>query len=271
MSENPFLPNNDHMNGNLYTGGGYDKKRLSIVVVVFVSALVIISILIFVFRGGQDKYTQSATAAARKVTPNAKVSDLKVAGGFALASVNSPTASGQGKSGNLTVFRVNPDSSMTQIADGSSFGPVDLLELGIPLATQAQLTKSDVTQVKQNFANQCGYNGDNAPGYRSFGGSFSPGEWQIDAFTLDGLEQALTTVIRSKNANAKSDEKVICINATREKSNAATDRQTYISTFTLELQFITGDGTVTPHIFTFAVGPNYYRSYTLDGRKLQAI
>ena len=66
----------------------------------------------------------------------------------------------------------------------------------------------------------------------------------------------------------KPDMKVICVNATQKNSNTTTDKTTYISTFTLQVQFITDDGTLTTHTVTFAVGPNYYHSYTLDGHDI---
>ncbi len=218
---------------------------------------------------GQDKYTKAATAAARRVTPNAVVSNVKAAGGFALATVSDPTAQSQAKAGNVTIFKVNSDGSMTQIANGSYFSPIDLLGFGIPLATQAKLIGQNLTQVQRDLAGACGFSGGSSPGFTGFNGSFNPGGWQIDAATLDGLEQALTATISNKNTEANNGEKVICVNATREKSNANTNKQTYISAFTLELQFISSNGTLTSHMFTFAVGPNYYRSYTLDGQKIQ--
>jgi hypothetical protein len=243
------------------------KGRLVIAVIVVVFVIAFVSFT--VFQGKQDPYTQAATAAARKVTPHAKAKDVKVAGGFAIATVSDPSAKGQVRAGNVTVFKVNKDGSMTQIAAGSVFTPLDLLELGMPLETQAKLTGNSIGQVKQNLANQFDYSpGSVLPGYTGFDGSFNPGGWQIDASTLDGLEQALTAVISSKNTDTKYNESIICVSATRENSNATTDTQTYISTFTLELQFISANGKITDHTFTFATGPGYYRSYTLDGQKI---
>ena len=156
---------------------------------------------------------------------------------------------------------------MVQLAEGSSFGPLDLLGLGVPLATQAKLTGSNIIQVKQNLANQCGYS-NGAIGFIGFNSSFSPGEWQIDSSTLIGLEQKLSDSITNQNANMKSDMVVICINATLKNSNYTIDKTTYISTFSLQVRFVTSDGTLTTHTVTFAVGPNYYRSYTLDGNNI---
>lgn len=284
MSWNPFSRNDNEVynnpyasegyESNPYTSSGYEKSKLRIILII-VAAFVLVSIgviaLIMHFsspKSTQDKYTQSATAAARKNTPNAKVSNLKVAGGFAMSTVQDPTADGQANAGNVTIFKVNKDGSMTQIANGSSFSPIDLLGLGIPLATQAELTGKSVSQIQLDLANLCGYDGSDTPGYLGFDSSFNPGGWQIDASTLDGIEQALTSVLSGKNSQAQQGKMVICVNATRENSNRSTDAKTYISTFTLQLQFITTDGTLTTHMFTFAIGPNYYRNYTLDGQQI---
>jgi len=272
--DNPYTP--DGYENNPYTPGGYEKSKLRIIlIIVAVFVLACIGVITLIThssppKSSQDKNTQSATAAARKKTPNAQVSNVKVADGFAMSTVQDPTAEGQANAGNVTFFKVNKDGSMTQIASGSSFSPIDLLGLGIPLATQAKLTGQDLTQIQQNLADLCGYNGSDTPGYFGFDGSFNPGGWQIDATTLQGVEQALTGVLSNKNAEAQQGKTVVCVNATRDKSNSNTDTHTYISTFTLELQFITADGTVTTHMFTFATGPNYYRSYTLDGQEIQA-
>lgn len=286
MSWNPFskkpneFDNNPYVSGgyenNPYISGGYEKSKLRIIlVIVAVCVLACMGVIALLTHSSPpkstpDKNTQSATAAARKKTPNAKVSNVKVADGFAISTVQDPTATGQASAGNVTLFKVNKDGSMTQIASGSYFSPIDMLGLGIPLATQAKLTGQSLDQVQQNLAQLCGYDGSNTPGYFGFDGSFSPGGWQIDATTLDSLEQALTGVLSQQNDAAQQQANVVvCVNATRENSNFTTSTQTYISTFTLQLQFITADGTVTTHMFTFATGPNYYRSYTLDGQKIQ--
>ena len=270
----PYSQNSNDKNSNPYTPDEYEKtktaKILKIAVVILVAVGILIAVYLALFSGGQDKNTKAAADAAKKVTPNAEVRKVKVADGFAIAIVSDPTAKGQASAGNTTIFRVSADGSMTQIANGSYFSSIDLLGLGIPLATQVKLTERNFAQVQKDLSGECGYSGGNVPGYIGFSGSFNPGGWQIDAATLDGLEQALTASITNKNAVANEGNKVICINATREKSNVVTSAKTYISTFTLELQFITGNGTVSSHTFTFATGPNHYRSYTLDGQKIQA-
>ncbi len=260
------MENNNQVSSPSYDHNEYGKKRLLVTAVLLACAIVLIAVVIFLLNGGQDNYTKSATAAAKKVIPDAKVNSLKVAGGFAMASVSSPSSNGQAKSGIVTIFKVNKDGSMTQIANGSSFSPIDLLELGIPLSTQAELTGQKLSQIQQNLESMCGYSGGNVPGYIGFNGSFNPDGWQIDATTLDGLEQSLTAEISNNNAKAQSGEKVVCVSATRDKSNVITDKKTYISTFTLQVQFIMANGETTTHTLTFSNG--HYRSYALDGQKI---
>jgi hypothetical protein len=272
MNSDLNLQNNNQANIQ-YTPGGYDraniKKLLLIVVGVFFAITILVLVVSFQSKpeSQQSKYTKSATLAARKNTPNAKVTNIKVAKGFAIALVSDPTSQGQSNAGNTTIFKVNKDGSMNQLAEGSSFSPLDLLGLGMPLATQAELTGSNIKQVKQNLANQCGYS-NGATGFTGFNGSFSPGDWQIDSSTLIGLEQKISSAITNQDANMKSNMAVICISATPKNSNYTINKTTFISTFSLQVQFITSDGTLTTHTVTFAVGPNYYRSYTLDGHDI---
>jgi hypothetical protein len=272
MAWDPDLQNNNQIGSNSYTPGRYEKARLRKLLVIVIGILAAIAMLILIIHlsqpeSQQSKYTKSATIAARKHTPHAKVTNVKVAGGFATALVSDPTAQGQAKAGNTTIFRVNKDGSMVQLAKGSSFGPLDLLGLGVPLAAQAKLTGTGIGSVEQNLANQCGY-GDDAIGFSGFDGSFSPGQWQIDSATLSGLEQKLSHVIGNQNIKAIGGKTVICVSATQKNSNFTTNKTTYISTFTLQVRFITSDGTLTMHTVTFAIGPNYYRAYTLDGQSI---
>jgi hypothetical protein len=273
MPQDSYAQNDSGISNNPYTTGGYKKTNRRKPLLIAVGILLAVGIIapaiyLSLSESGQDKNTNAATAAARKVTPNAEVRNVKVADGFATAIVSDPTAKGQANAGNMTIFKVNKDGSMTQIANGSDFSPIDLSGFGIPLATQAKLSGRNLTQIEQGLASLCGYSGSNVPGYYGFSGSFNPDEWQIDAATLDGIEQALTAAISNKNTGAKDGEKVICVSATREKSNAITDTKTYISTFTLELQLITSNGTATTHTFTFALGPSHYSRYTLDGQSI---
>jgi hypothetical protein len=277
MLWNPFSQNRDGGASNIaYTpGGGYEKRsKLAMIIILVVGIIVGISILVlgiqfFLAKSEQAKITNSATTAASKHTPSAQVSNVKVADGYALAIVSDPNATSQANAGNTTIFKVNKDGSMVQIANASYFSPIDLLVLGIPLATQAKLTGNTVSQVQQTLADACNYNtsGD-TPGYSGFDGSFNPGGWQIDSGALNDIEQTLTTAIASKNSGVNSDKKIICVNVSQNNSDTKTDLQTYISTFTLELQFITSDGTLTTHTFNFSVGPRNYRSYILDGQAI---
>lgn len=261
------LQNNNQIYNNSYMDGGYEKAKLRKLLMIAVGVIMIIIVIALVLESQQSKYTKSATAAARKQIPNAKVRNVKVAGDFAIATVSDPSAKGQANAGNTTVFKVNKDGSMVQIANGSYFSPLDLLGLGIPLATQAKLTGSDLGHVQQDLANQCGYS-NGAIGFKGFDNSFNPNGWQIDAATLSGLEQKLSNATGNQNIKATSGKKVICVNATQKNSNLTTDKSTYISTFALQVQFITSDGTLTMHTVTFSVGPNHYRNYTLDGQQV---
>lgn len=262
------------MSWNQFLEGEYNNKSaLAIILAVLCSVFIGIGLLIlavhFLLPGTQNENTKNATAAARQHIPDATVSKLKVSGGFAVAIVSDPAGQDQSNAGNSTIFKVNKDGSMTQIAVGSSFSPVDLLNLGIPLSTQATLVGHSLYTVKSNLADICGYTGDNNPGYSGFNASFQPGGWQIDSGTLDGLEHALTTNISSSNTLLKTDQKTICVNATPANSKSMTDPETYISTFSLDLQFITSDGVIGTHTFTFSIGPQYYRSYALDGKNIE--
>ena len=275
MPRNQFSQNSNETHNTAYSSDGFEKtklRKLLLVVIGVFAAIVVIAFVVYLSQSEsqQSKYTKSAMAAARKVNPNAVASKVKVASGFAMATVSDPTAESQANSGNLTFFKVNKGGSMTQIASGSEFSPIDLLRFGIPLATQAQLTGRNLIQVQQDLAATCGYSGGNVPGFFGFNGSFNPGGWEIDAATLGAIEQALTATVSNENADVKVGEKIVCVNATREKSNFSTDKQTYISTYTLELQFITGNGAISTHMFTFAIGFSHYRAYTLDGQKIQA-
>jgi hypothetical protein len=271
MPWDPDLQNYYQTPNNPYSAGGYEKAKLRKLFLIATGAIVAIALLIVIVHllpeSQQDKYIKSATAAAKKQTPHPKVSNLKVAGGFALSTVSDPTDQSQENSGNITVFRVNKDGAMTEIATGSYFGPLYLLGLGIPLATQAKLTGSNLGSVEQNLASQCGYS-NGTIGMYGFGGSFSPGQWQIDASTLDILSQKLQDAISTQDAKASSGKSVICVNATQKNSNVTTNKTTYISTYTLQVQFVTSDGTLTMHTITFTNGSPRFRTYTLDGQNI---
>lgn len=245
------------------------RTTAKVVVGLLVAASCVLLIYFLVPHSKPDRDTTSATVAARTQTPDAQVRNVRVAGGFAMAIVSDPHATtDQASGGNLTVFKVNADGSMSQIATGSSFSPLDLLGLGIPLLTQAKLTDSDIGQVRQSLAAACNYSGGTEPGYSGFDGSFNPGNWQIDPNTLQGLEQALTTATNTMDAGEPSDQRIICVNATRDKSDASTDPTTYATRYTLQMQFVTSDGTLTTHSLILTVGPRYYRGYTLDGHTI---
>jgi hypothetical protein len=246
-------------------------NKIAIAIIAVVLSLVTIVVVIM---GRTDKYTQSALAAARKVTPNAKVRDVKVSDGFAVATVSDPTGEGELRTGVLTYFKVNDDESMTQIASGNTPLPISLLELGISISTQADLNGSSVDDVMQNLTNECDFSEndsvgyEDSTGYAGFDGSFDPDGWQIDAGTLDHIKQVLNASLAEQSKGSSSNSSVVCVIATNNKSDVKTDTETYISTFSMELNFVDTKGDVSRHDFAFSIGPRYFRSYSLDGRNL---
>lgn len=244
-----------------------NKTRL-VLIVALVGVLFVGVPLFLIVQNKPDKYTQSALEAARRENPNAEVENVNVSGGFAIATVSDPTSDGQIKSGNVTIFRLNDDGSMTQIASGSSLSPLYLLTLGVSLETQSELMETDMSQTIQNLKSFCGYRGGDAPGFSGFEASFNPDNWQIDSTTFNNLSQVLTSFVSNNNVDQEPNNKTICINATKDNSNATTDMNTFISTFTLSLQFVQEDGSVANHSFKFSIGPNRYQQYILDDKRL---
>jgi hypothetical protein len=273
MQWDPDVSSNNQIYNNSYTSGGYAKSKLRklLLVVGVILAIIIVLFIVHISQpeSQQSKYTRAATLAARKQDPNAQATNVKVAGGFAIASVSDPSAQGQANAGYETIFKVNKDGSMAQIASGSSFGPLSLAELGIPLSTQAKLAGSNIGRVEQNLASQCGYGEDDGElGFSGFSGSFNPGGWQLDAATLSGLLKKLSSAISNQSASEKPGVAVICVNAAQKNSNFVTDQTTHVSTFTLQVQFITNKGTFTTHTITFTNGSIPQRTYTLDGSSI---
>lgn len=264
---NNYQQNNSGMD-NMPSTQKTPNKKLVFILVVFGIILCSALIIFAVRKDTPNSDVDKAKAAARKEIPNAEAKQVIVADGFAMAIVYVPKDKSQLGSGNTTIFRVNEDGSMTYITSGSYFSPIDLLGLGIPLKTQAKLRETELSDVKQELANTCNYGYDNKPGFSGFDGSFNPDGWQIDSASLDGITQTLDTVIEANNARSKYDDKVVCINTQIKGSNVGVDKTTFASTFTLKLQFITGNGVITDHDFTFNDGPIYSRIYTLDGQKI---
>lgn len=148
-----FTQNDNNLYDDHYTPNGYDKSKVKKILLIIIGVFILLGVIALIIQLSthqtkQDKYTQSASAAAKKQTPNAKVSDVRVADGFAIAIVSDPTANNQANGGNTTIFKVNKDDSMSQIASGSYLNPIDLLNMGIPLATQAKLKNSSLDMIK---------------------------------------------------------------------------------------------------------------------------
>lgn len=264
---NPNQLTNSGMN-NMLPAQKTPNKKLVFILVILGIILCSAFIIFVVGKGESNSDVDKAKAAARKEIPNAEAKQVVVADGFAMAIVYVPKSDSQLGSGNTTIFKVNQDESMTYLASASYFSPIDLLNFGIPLKTQAKLRETDVSDVKQELANTCNYSFDNTPGFSGFDGSFNPDGWQIDSASLDGITQTLDNVIKDTNANNNYDDKVICINTQIKDSDVNVDKTTFASTFKLKIQFITGNGAITDHDFTFTDGPIYSRTYTLDGQKI---
>lgn len=223
-----------------------------------------------VSKNPHNSYQQSATKAARKHTPHAVVSDLKVTQDFAVATVKDPKGSPQAQAGNFAVFKVRKNHTMKQLAIGSSFSPLFLLELGMPRTTQTKLTWSgSVSSLNQYIADECEYqDGEDTPGYSGFGASFKPGGWQIDANSLFYIEKALSSVISPKNAKAKAGRRIICVDASYKHSDMVTSKKTNVTTWTLRLYFVAKRGLARTHKFRFSTSEDGGFTYYLDGRRI---
>lgn len=264
------------MNDNNYLGYTsendiYDNRNKQLVrwviigIVLFMFALLFISIKLLQPKSVQQKQSDNAKVAAREVTSNAEVSDVRVAGNYASAIVKDPNASGQASAGTFTIFKVNNDGSMKQLASGSRLDPLDLLGYGIKFTDQAKLTRVSPSQIQHYIASSCGYT-DNNPGYNGFDQSFNPDGWQIDPMTLSELQQKLNNTIGEQNTTTEdADKKIVCINALTKGSDAVTDSTTFKSTFTVPLQFISKSAKVYDHTLTFEIAPKSNNVYQLDG------
>lgn len=267
-NQNPQYNNlNNYQNYNYPTNTSNKKKKIVLIVFCVVALFVVVFVL---NKKMPINQTNKAKEAARKEIPNAEVKQVVVADGFAIAIVYSPKDTGQLGSGNTIVFKVNKDSSMTYLANASDFDTIDLLNLGIPLTTQAKLKKTDLNTVKKNLENSCNYTGDFMPGFSGFDGSFDPDGWQIDSTTLNNIQQALVSVVKSNDAYKNSSDKIVCINALTKDSNIDTNQTTFESVFLIKLQFITGEGKITDHSFSFTDGPINSRVYSLDNQKIES-
>lgn len=257
-------------NGGINTPVTQNTRNKKLIIILVIVSFVLCAIFaMFIFSQGESNDLEDkAAAAAREVIPNAEAKQVIVADGFAMAIVYVPKDESQLGAGNTSVFKVNEDGSMTYLASASYFSPIDLLEFGIPLETQAKLRETDVSNIKKELANLCDYGYYDTPGFSGFEGSFNPDGWQIDSASLEGITSVLGGVIETNNANKNYDDKVICINTELEGSDISVDETTFASTFTLKFQFITGNGVITDHLFTFSDGPVYSRIYTLDGQTL---
>ena len=216
-----------------------------------------------------SRYHDAALAAARKSDGrNTTISDLKVASGFAVASILNKSRSPQGY---LAIFKVHSVRSMTVIASGSEIDPVELVELRIPFATQVKLFPSESEESLQHaVADEGQYAGQNTPGFSGFDGSFGPDGWELDAGTFDSLEAALSKAVTELNADANVSNRTIDVDAAYKLNR----HNRFVQNFTLKLAFISSIGTFTIHTLeaTYHGGraggvPAYY-TYALDGHDI---
>lgn len=248
--------------------GSQKISKVRIAVVVYGVVIILVTFLFIIIKFQQNKDNNKIKIAARAQVSDAEVRNVVVSNGFAVATINSPSSNGQLKSGNIALFKENDDKSMTQIASGSSFNTIDFLDLGVPLTTQAKLLKKSLEQIKQDLADSCNYNNTNTPGYMGFNGSFHPNGWGIDASKLFFITNALDSVVSDINSGVKSDNKVICVNATTDNSNLVIDRKRQRVNYTIQVKFITNSGGTSAHTLNFSNNGNNSWDFILDGRKI---
>ncbi len=223
-----------------------------------------------------SRYYKAALAAARKSDgQDTTISDLKVAEGFAVATILNESKSPQGY---LAIFKVRSVRSMTVIASGSQIDPIELVELHMPFATQVKLTWVGSEESLRNYvAGEGEYAGESTHGYSGFDGSFGPNGWEIDAGTFDSMEAALSKAIHKRNAQANASEKTIDVDAAyklNRDSKITVNKTTYSETFTLKLVFVSAIGTFTEHTLKATQHPGgaggvpAYFTYALDGRDI---
>jgi len=247
-----------------------DQRRIRrrIVLVITIVTLFVAAVVVFAIISNptpaQKQARQTTTTVeqtVRKKIPGANVRDVKTAGGFAMATVANPTSDAQAADGSIYIFKVDQNGNMTQLAAASSFDPITLLQLGIPFATQAQLTGQTVTQILQNL---CGPASATAPDYAGFQAIQADGQWALDTNTLISIEYRLTSYLSSQNQTIAANDQTICVIAqpTRDAQTAYPDGSTITS---WNVQFITSTGNTTTHAMTITLASDYRQTTTLDG------
>jgi len=201
--------------------------------------------------------------------PDATVSDVRSAGGFAVASVADPAAGGQAAAGLAYIFKVNADGSVTQLAAGSAFDPLALLGLGVPVSTQAELNGQTVAQVMSYL---CGSDATAAnPGFAGFdqvraaNGTWAYAKGQIVLGDDTGLEYSLTQYVSAQNRGGGGDGQVICVVAL---GDAQVTIDNGFAQIAWNVQFVTGAGEATSHAMTTATGAGGKITTTVDGKPI---
>lgn len=270
-----MIENNNYKQGNVSSSNSNyaqkNSRRTIVIVLVVLGFLLGVILVTFALLSNRPTGLETQAAlAARKEIPNAEAKEVIVADGFAIAYVYVPGDKSQLGAGQSTIFRVNQDGSMTYIASASYFSPIDLLNFGIPLETQAKLKETSLDNTKKELASSCDYekNGPEATGFSGFDGTFNPDGWEIDPASLEGIIQTLDTFAQTNNTNKSYDNKIICIVTSKEGSDITVNKSTFVSTFKLKVTLITGGGEVSDADFTFTDGPVNSRTYTLGGKTI---
>lgn len=258
-----MIVGNNLQNNTPSTTRFFNKK---IAAILFFGSMVAILIFLIISKPPSD--TEKARDAIRKSIPNAEVENLSIADGFAIGKTYVPKDKSQLGAGQLSVFRINKDGSIEYLASASDFNEIKLLELGIPLETQSKLNNISIAKVKESLALTCNFENDNLPGFYGFDGSFNPDGWQIDKSSYFYITDLLGKTIWLTNSTQTIDKKIICV-AASDKSDFKVDNSTNIGTYYMKLRFITSNGTITEHDFTFNDDPPSERLYTLDGQKIE--
>jgi len=244
-----------------------------IVIIVFIAAVIGLAI-IFQPSPAQKKQQQVTNAAQKaantyvsnanansNANPAVTVTNVKTSGRFAIGTT---TINGNPAQG---IFTINSDGTLTQIASGTSFSPIELLGYGMSLTDIATLTGRTIAQAQQWLFTVCNYTGGSAPGYSGFTNTFANGQVTLDPQAITTIQNALTGAIAAQNATESQSQQMVCINAVTGGSTQVANPNVNVVT-TFNVQFIAGDGTLTTHSISLTVDMNFNTTVTLDGTRI---
>lgn len=247
------------------------KRRLLLIglIVLFVLFVIVLAVLAqpSASQRRQQKLNQTATTASqkRRSSTNWTATNTVEAGGYASSLV---TQTGQSQN-YIVIYKVDKTGAMTEIASGSSFTPMSLLELGIPLDTQAKLTQQSLSAVQQKLEQSCGYKGGDTPGIEtnSFQSVQTDGVSTLGGGKMLSIQYVLGNAISTLNAaQSNADDKVVCVTAVPTNASGENDSSINLS---FQLHFFTGNGVLTTHDFTYS-SPSMMGAITmtLDGKQI---